>query len=242
MSHSTSDGTVGEPMDSQAISPVSYNVSIPEKPEISKEELKPLYTKLEESEQDQHEKVLHSQSYSGINDQKADCIQSAKVQTIVTSTPKPGKGADANKPPCHKAKDIRKERRMQKQLLQQSDNTCLSPESPVIKPPKPQNVSRSKTLEEFISVTQFEPTAHTLEVRLVRSSPPSSQFKSSFQESCQVYKHKSDDHSRGLRKRTVIPYSIYKKRRIGQNDEGDVRQYTGLVGQTCAERTVLYCM
>ncbi|CAH2322774.1 arginyl-tRNA-- transferase 1 isoform X2 [Pelobates cultripes] len=408
MSHSTSDGTVGEPMDSQADSPVSYTVSIPEKPEISKEELKPLYTELEESERDQDENVLQSQSDSGINDQKADCIQSAKDQTIVTSIPKQGKGADANKPPCRKAKDIRKERRMQKLLLQQSNNTCLSQESPIVKPPKHQNISCSKTLEEFISVTQSEPTAHTLEVKLVPVSMEDHEFVSSFDCSADlfakyqmsvhkdtpnecgpeeftrflcdsplepetrpdgpacgygsfhqqywldgkivavgvidilphcvssVYLYYDPDYSflslgvysalreieftrdlhkqaadlcyyymgfyihtcpkmrykgqykpsyllcpetytwvpiekcfplldsskyarfnsnqgeedrdnltelgrvRVLHKRTVMPYSVYKKRRKGQNDEVDVRQYAGLVGQTCAERMVLY--
>ncbi|PIO31984.1 hypothetical protein AB205_0043570 [Aquarana catesbeiana] len=37
-----------------------------------------------------------------------------------------------------------------------------------------------------------------------------------------------------------MPYSIYKKKRKGPNDETTVKQYASLVGQTCAERMLLY--
>uniref|UniRef100_A0A8C3N7Q2 Arginyl-tRNA--protein transferase 1 n=1 Tax=Geospiza parvula TaxID=87175 RepID=A0A8C3N7Q2_GEOPR len=45
---------------------------------------------------------------------------------------------------------------------------------------------------------------------------------------------------RVLHKRTVMPYSVYKKRRKGPSDEASVQQYASLVGQTCSERMLLF--
>uniref|UniRef100_UPI0037E7FB77 arginyl-tRNA--protein transferase 1 isoform X1 n=1 Tax=Semicossyphus pulcher TaxID=241346 RepID=UPI0037E7FB77 len=103
-----------------------------------------------------------------------------------TSAPKPGLGADASRPPCRKAKDVRKERRLQKdQTRQHSDGP-----SPIVSPtpstPTPTN--QAKALEDFINESLPENSSHCLEVRLVRSNPPSPQFKASFDASYQVYK------------------------------------------------------
>ncbi|XP_018079705.1 arginyltransferase 1 L homeolog isoform X2 [Xenopus laevis] len=187
VSHSKDEGTSGEPMDSQAESPVSCNVSILDKSEIPEEELKPLNIEQEETEKDREsdkQEATHVSS-PGLCDKEEHCIQSAEGETCSHSNPKPGKGADVTKPPCRKAKDIRKERRMQKLLHQQTDKASL-PERPSAKPTC--KAKGSKSVEDFISVTPPENAAHHLEVRLVRSSPPSSQFKASFQESYQVYK------------------------------------------------------
>ncbi|XP_053306228.1 arginyl-tRNA--protein transferase 1 isoform X2 [Spea bombifrons] len=185
VTHSTSDGSVGEPMDSQADSPISCNISMREKSELSGDELKPLSAELEESEKEPGEKQIEPQGDSSSAGRKADCLQSANVEAFNHSAPKPGIGADANKPPCRKAKDIRKERRLQKLLLQQSETSGGPQDAPVTSKPK---ANCGKSLEEFISGSRPEAAAHNLEVRLVRSSPPSSQFKASFQESYQVYK------------------------------------------------------
>uniref|UniRef100_A0A8C9G5I0 Arginyl-tRNA--protein transferase 1 n=1 Tax=Pavo cristatus TaxID=9049 RepID=A0A8C9G5I0_PAVCR len=45
---------------------------------------------------------------------------------------------------------------------------------------------------------------------------------------------------RVLHKRTIMPYSVYKKRRKGPSDEASVQQYASLVGQTCSERMLLF--
>uniref|UniRef100_A0A803VPX6 Arginyl-tRNA--protein transferase 1 n=1 Tax=Ficedula albicollis TaxID=59894 RepID=A0A803VPX6_FICAL len=45
---------------------------------------------------------------------------------------------------------------------------------------------------------------------------------------------------RVLHQRTVMPYSVYKKRRKGPSDEASVQQYASLVGQTCSERMLLF--
>ncbi|GAA6101581.1 arginyl-tRNA--protein transferase 1 isoform X8 [Tachysurus ichikawai] len=43
-----------------------------------------------------------------------------------------------------------------------------------------------------------------------------------------------------LHKRTVMPYAAYSRKRKGCNDEKEVEQYARLLGQTCAERILLY--
>ncbi|KAK5611480.1 hypothetical protein CRENBAI_016051 [Crenichthys baileyi] len=94
--------------------------------------------------------------------------------------PKPGLGADPRRPSCRKAKDLRRQRRLQKdQIKQHADG---------ISPTKPAHTNQPKTLEEFVSESLDDSSSHCLEVRLVRSSPPSPQFKASFDASYQVYK------------------------------------------------------
>ncbi|XP_058553955.1 arginyl-tRNA--protein transferase 1 isoform X5 [Neofelis nebulosa] len=106
--------------------------------------------------------------------------------------PKPGKGADLSKPPCRKAKEIRKERKRLK-LMQQNpagepEGFQAQGEPPSLFPPKANKSNQPKSLEDLIFESLPENASHKLEVRVVRSSPPSSQFKATFQESYQVYK------------------------------------------------------
>ncbi|XP_054974985.1 arginyl-tRNA--protein transferase 1 isoform X3 [Sorex araneus] len=101
----------------------------------------------------------------------------------VPAAPKPGKGADLSKPPCRKAKEIRKERKRLK-LMQQ--NPAGGPDPPAPFPPKTKS-NQPKSLEDFI----FEPlpadAAHKLEVRLVPVSFEDPEFKSSFSQSFSLY-------------------------------------------------------
>uniref|UniRef100_A0A673J5A3 Arginyl-tRNA--protein transferase 1 n=1 Tax=Sinocyclocheilus rhinocerous TaxID=307959 RepID=A0A673J5A3_9TELE len=99
-------------------------------------------------------------------------------------TPKPGKGVDPNRPLCRKAKDLRKERRLQKE--QQKQQEAVS--STVNPAPSKSSSNQPKSLEEFITESLPSDPLHRLEVRLVRSNPPSPQFKASFDASYQVYK------------------------------------------------------
>uniref|UniRef100_A0A8C5NGY9 Arginyl-tRNA--protein transferase 1 n=1 Tax=Gouania willdenowi TaxID=441366 RepID=A0A8C5NGY9_GOUWI len=97
-----------------------------------------------------------------------------------------GMGADPSRPPCRKAKDVRKERRLQKEHTRQHTD-----EVPTIVSSTPLsaiNNNQPKTLEEFISESQSDSFSQCLEVRLVRSNPPCPQFKASFDASYQVYK------------------------------------------------------
>ncbi|XP_040906086.1 arginyl-tRNA--protein transferase 1 isoform X3 [Toxotes jaculatrix] len=102
------------------------------------------------------------------------------------TAPKPGMGADPSRPPCRKAKDLRKERHLQKEQMRQHADGISSIVSPT--PPPPTQTNQPKNLEDFISESLPENSSHCLEVRLVRSNPPSPQFKASFDASYQVYK------------------------------------------------------
>ncbi|KAM5321053.1 arginyl-tRNA--protein transferase 1 isoform 8-T8 [Glossophaga mutica] len=109
----------------------------------------------------------------------------------VPPAPKPGKGADLSKPPCRKAKEIRKERKRLKLMQRNPAGECeglqAQREPPSSLPPKAKS-NQPKALEDLIFESLPEDASHKLEVRLVRSSPPSCQFKATMLESYQVYK------------------------------------------------------
>ncbi|KAM9052131.1 arginyl-tRNA--protein transferase 1 isoform 4-T4 [Megaptera novaeangliae] len=112
---------------------------------------------------------------------------SVKAHTV----PQPGKGADLSKPPCRKAKEIRKERKRLKLMRQnpggELEGFQVRGQPPSLFPPKAKS-NQPKSLEDLIFESLPESASHKFEVRVVRSSPPSSQFKATFQESYQVYK------------------------------------------------------
>uniref|UniRef100_A0A8C6U9F0 Arginyl-tRNA--protein transferase 1 n=1 Tax=Neogobius melanostomus TaxID=47308 RepID=A0A8C6U9F0_9GOBI len=85
------------------------------------------------------------------------------VPPTPASEPKPGTGADPNKPPCRKAKDIRKERRLQKdQKRQSSDGIAPTTKTP---PSGPSLSIQAKSLEDFINESLSDSAAHGLEFR-----------------------------------------------------------------------------
>ncbi|XP_046304650.1 arginyl-tRNA--protein transferase 1 isoform X3 [Marmota monax] len=138
-------------------------------------------SKKEESNESIHSQAIEEKLGSG------EPSHSIKVHTV----PKPGKGADLSKPPCRKAKEIRKERKRLK-LMQQNpagehEGFQAQGQPPSLFPPKAKS-NQPKSLEDLIFESLPENASHKLEVRVVRSSPPSSQFKATFQESYQVYK------------------------------------------------------
>uniref|UniRef100_A0A8C5I8L0 Arginyl-tRNA--protein transferase 1 n=1 Tax=Gouania willdenowi TaxID=441366 RepID=A0A8C5I8L0_GOUWI len=115
-----------------------------------------------------------------------DNVQKAIDRALMYFLPALGMGADPSRPPCRKAKDVRKERRLQKEHTRQHTD-----EVPTIVSSTPLsaiNNNQPKTLEEFISESQSDSFSQCLEVRLVRSNPPCPQFKASFDASYQVYK------------------------------------------------------
>ncbi|XP_030298250.1 arginyl-tRNA--protein transferase 1 isoform X4 [Sparus aurata] len=94
----------------------------------------------------------------------ADSEASRKEPVSVTdarttaTAPKPGVGADASRPPCRKAKDLRKERRLQKeQMRQDADGVSSSP--------SPAQTNQPKPLEDFISDSLPDNSSHCLEFR-----------------------------------------------------------------------------
>ncbi|XP_076982379.1 arginyl-tRNA--protein transferase 1 isoform X24 [Tamandua tetradactyla] len=96
---------------------------------------------------------------------------SVKTHTV----PKPGKGADLSKPPCRKAKEIRKERKRLK-LMQQNpagelEGFQAQGELPSLLPPKAKS-NQPKSLEDLIFESLPEDASHKLEfTRFLCSSP-----------------------------------------------------------------------
>lgn len=119
----------------------------------------------------------------------------------------PGKGADPTKPPCQKAKVMRQERKKEKSL---SSHTGISGKAAGAKEvirtsskvaeregesadPLPDFMKVGpdgrKPLEAFLSAPgPDKPHAHRLELKLVRSHPPSDDFKATFKESHALFK------------------------------------------------------
>ncbi|XP_007935015.1 arginyl-tRNA--protein transferase 1 [Orycteropus afer afer] len=111
---------------------------------------------------------------------------SVKAHTV----PKPGKGADLSKPPCRKAKEIRKERKrlklMQPSAAGELQGVPAQGEPPSLIPPKAKS-NQPKSLEDLIFEPLPEDAAHKLEVRLVPVSFEDPEFKSSFSQSFSLY-------------------------------------------------------
>lgn len=73
-----------------------------------------------------------------------------------------GVGADASRPPCRKAKDLRKERRLQKEQMRHDADGVASIVSPT--PPTPTQTNQPKPLEDFITESLPDNSTHCLEV------------------------------------------------------------------------------
>ncbi|XP_067156431.1 arginyl-tRNA--protein transferase 1 isoform X1 [Apteryx mantelli] len=219
-----------EPMDSHIEDVVACNYEYRNESHVSQAELKLLsvdHTERAETEDKDKEQMKEEVNVKKVESSSLQ-IHMAKgtpvpgepshSTKIVHALPKPGKGADLNKPPCRKAKDIRKERKLQK-LLQNQMCTCegsplqagdqvLLLQNSKSKPNQP------KTVEDFIFASLPDDAAHKLEVRLVRSSPPSSQFEATFQESYQVYKryqmviHKDPPDKPTINQVRLVPVSF----------------------------------
>ncbi|XP_019608484.2 arginyl-tRNA--protein transferase 1 isoform X8 [Rhinolophus sinicus] len=180
-----------EPMEPTMEDAVAGDVALINKLDIQCD-LKTLQESLESEEKKKGRSAKKAESNELIQSQHTEeklgtgePSHSVEVHTV----PKPGKGADLSKPPCRKAKEIRKERKRLK-LMQQNPAGELEgfqahPEP--LFPPKAKS-NQPKSLEDLIFESLPENASHKLEVRVVRSSPPSSQFKATMLESYQVYK------------------------------------------------------
>ncbi|CAD7686557.1 unnamed protein product [Nyctereutes procyonoides] len=108
----------------------------------------------------------------------------------VHTAPKPER-ADLSKPPCRKAKEIRKERKRLK-LMHQNPAGELAGfqaqgEPPSLFQPKANKSNQPKSLEDLIFESLPENASHKLEVRLVPVSFEDPEFKSSFSQSFSLY-------------------------------------------------------
>ncbi|XP_048361279.1 arginyl-tRNA--protein transferase 1 isoform X6 [Sphaerodactylus townsendi] len=182
----------GEPMDSHT-EDTGCNFLLKSEPDTSQSELEPLniYTEKVESEKEEIKGEIIVTTDSGhtescnekVNASLSKPLNPAKVGH---APPKPGKGADLSKPPCRKAKDIRKEQKLQKHLQNQMGNHALQEKAQITQKSEPKT-NQPKSIEDFIFVTLPPEAAHQLEVRLVRVSFEDPQFRSSFTQSATLF-------------------------------------------------------
>lgn len=152
----------------------------------------------------------------------ATSVPSSEDSTASKSTEKavtPGSGPDPNKPPCRKAKELRRMRKQQKLAAKapaEAERTEPSPDkhsNPTTARPNPTREDKDgrvtgkdsssvsstsflevgpdgkKPLEMFLSLAASDkPPAHKLEMKLVRSSPPSAEFQATFRDSYSLYR------------------------------------------------------
>ncbi|XP_074763987.1 arginyl-tRNA--protein transferase 1 isoform X15 [Athene noctua] len=192
-----------EPMDSHIEDAVACDFAYKGESHISQSELTPLSE--DHTERVESEEKNTGETKEEVNVQKVEsgCPQictdkdtpvpgePSRSTKIVHAPPKPGKGADLSKPPCRKAKDIRKERKLQKLLqnqmctlggsqLQTDDQVFLLQNSK-------SKTNQPKTIEDFVFVSLPDDAQHKLEVRLVPVSFEDPQFKSSFNQSAALF-------------------------------------------------------
>uniref|UniRef100_A0A8C5AP79 Arginyl-tRNA--protein transferase 1 n=1 Tax=Gadus morhua TaxID=8049 RepID=A0A8C5AP79_GADMO len=103
-----------------------------------------------------------------------------------------GKGADPARPPCRKAKDLRKERRLQKEQIKRAvgGDSGASPATPTTPTPTeapPGHAPQPKPLEAFIHESLPDTALHRLEVRLVAVSFDDPTFAATFEQSAALY-------------------------------------------------------
>ncbi|XP_029466415.1 arginyl-tRNA--protein transferase 1 isoform X1 [Rhinatrema bivittatum] len=97
--------------------------------------------------------------------------------------PRAGIGADPSKPPCRKAKELRKERRLQKLLQRQQEEPVPEPQAVLLKA----KGNQQKSIEDFILEALPDTVAHHLEVRLVPVSTDDPEFTETFSHSAALF-------------------------------------------------------
>ncbi|XP_071010916.1 arginyl-tRNA--protein transferase 1 isoform X3 [Oncorhynchus clarkii lewisi] len=101
------------------------------------------------------------------------------------TTPKPGVGADPDRPLCRKAKELRKARRLQKEQKRQVGGGV--PASATSNLATPVQLTQPKALEEFINESLPDSPLHRLEVRLVPVNDDDPQFMATYEQSAALY-------------------------------------------------------
>nr|XP_028585894.1 arginyl-tRNA--protein transferase 1 isoform X10 [Podarcis muralis] len=182
-----------EPMDSHTKDTDGCSFFLKDEPGSCQAELKPLnpdhLEKVESGEGEITVKKADSDhielSHEKVNANSGEPLESAKVSPAV---PKPGKGADLSKPPCRKAKELRKEHKLQKTLQNQTQNPSLQTEAQVLLGQRSKaKTNQPKSIEDFIFASLPTEPVHQLEVRLVPVSLEDPQFKSSFTQSAALF-------------------------------------------------------
>ncbi|XP_053292318.1 arginyl-tRNA--protein transferase 1 isoform X5 [Pleuronectes platessa] len=100
---------------------------------------------------------------SGQETTKNDLMSAPDGRTATSTKAGAVMGADPSRPPCRKAKELRKERRLQKEQMRQNTDGVSSIVSST--PPTPTHASQTKTLEDFIDESLPDKSSHCLEFR-----------------------------------------------------------------------------
>ncbi|CAL1270382.1 unnamed protein product [Larinioides sclopetarius] len=124
-----------------------------------------------------------SDSQSGKCESSEQTTKSSHTVQPSSDTSSPLKSSNLNsRPPCRKAKEIRKERKLQKLLQkgmsEEEASACIKPKT-----------NESKSLEDFLHEPLPSKPAHKLELRLVPSSSDNPLFSNHFEASYSVYKN-----------------------------------------------------
>ncbi|XP_010210348.1 PREDICTED: arginyl-tRNA--protein transferase 1, partial [Tinamus guttatus] len=177
-----------EPMDSHIEDVVSCNYECRSEAHVSQAELTPFSAddtesvetedkEKEEIKEEVNVKKVESESLQihGAEDTAAPGEPSHSTKTV-HAVPKPGKGADLSKPPCRKAKDIRKERKLQKLLRNQpcapDGPACHAGDQASLLQNSKSKTNQPKTIEDFIFTSLPDDAAHKLEfTRFLCDSP-----------------------------------------------------------------------
>ncbi|XP_026560690.1 arginyl-tRNA--protein transferase 1 isoform X3 [Pseudonaja textilis] len=174
--HSKADIEV-DPMESHTKDADGCSFPFKNPPIRSQSELLPLSTDpTEEEEMTEEINVKEVDSkHSELCNKKlnTDCNEPLQITHIGRVTPKPGRGADLNKPPCRKAKVIRKEQKLQKKLQCQTRPVSLESGSRSL---TSQNccprTNHPKSIEDFIFATLPPEALHQIEfTRFLCDSP-----------------------------------------------------------------------
>ncbi|XP_020642139.3 arginyl-tRNA--protein transferase 1 isoform X5 [Pogona vitticeps] len=185
-----------EPMDSNTKDAYGCSFLLKDKPETSQSELELLSVdhteKVENEEEEKGEGNVkkvdaeHNEPCSErAHDNASKPLQSVKVGR---TAPRPGKGADLSKPPCRKAKEIRKEHKLQRSLQNSTQNPGLRPEDQnLLGQSAKAKTNQPKSIEDFVFATLPPDAVHQLEVRLVPVSFEDPRFKSSFTQSASLF-------------------------------------------------------
>lgn len=130
------------------------------------------------------EGLVHSDTGGGAGEGSGTALNTSGEKPLARQrkTVTPGKGADPNKPPCKKAKQLRAERRRQKLALSGAD-AGSGQRSPTIAPPK-------KTLKELLSSHKpnaCQKSVHTLQVELLSCNPRDPRLNQTLHKAYQIY-------------------------------------------------------
>ncbi|XP_070608668.1 arginyl-tRNA--protein transferase 1 isoform X4 [Erythrolamprus reginae] len=165
-----------DPMESHTKEADGCRFSLRNPPNRSQSELLPLITDPMEEEMTEEINVNEVDSKnSELCNEKLN-IDSSKpllVAPVRYVTPKPGRGPDLNKPPCRKAKVIRKEQKLQKKLQCQTQPVAFEsgPQSLTSQNSCPKT-NQPKSVEDFIFATLPPEAVHQIEfTRFLCDSP-----------------------------------------------------------------------